>query len=350
MEIIRLGNREQCLEEVDRLAVRNWFNQDAERIIAFSTIYGSYANRVGVSALTFRRLEQGINYFAVTQHTYAAFFHNWLLAVKFSVVLQVILFLNMIYDCVRLIRKINREMRENEENRTYSIVNQIIFIFLQFSSCIIYLLRELKMESTVATYKTNRNGSNFYGACQLSYIFVCNLSMILFILMMRTTGLLRFVNGWHNANKFISTLASKTFHLAIYLLLLMTIVAQMCLLVINSDLYSTFIGSIGGLTSQLLATSDLPTPYYPHSTLVIFGAFFLIGRIFARGISASIAKEEYRDIKMSERLHSAYRTNDYELIPFALNRIRMYLGLKKQKKIRHNVRFEGMITPLSRGS
>ena len=28
----------------------------------------------------------------------------------------------------------------------------------------------------------------------------------------------------------------------------------------------------------------------------------------------------------------------------------MYLGLKKQKKIRHNVRFEGMITPLSRGS
>ena len=29
---------------------------------------------------------------------------------------------------------------------------------------------------------------------------------------------------------------------------------------------------------------------------------------------------------------------------------RMYLGLKKQKKIRHNVRFEGMITPLSRGS
>ena len=45
----RLGNREQCLEEIDRLAVRNWFNQDVERMIAFSTIYGSYANRVGVS-------------------------------------------------------------------------------------------------------------------------------------------------------------------------------------------------------------------------------------------------------------------------------------------------------------
>ena len=45
----RLNNREECLEEVDRLAVRNWFNQDVERMIAFSTIYGSYANRVGVS-------------------------------------------------------------------------------------------------------------------------------------------------------------------------------------------------------------------------------------------------------------------------------------------------------------
>ena len=74
----------------------------------------------------------------------------------------------------------------------------------------------------------------------------------------------------------------------------MAILAQMCLLVIKSDLYSTFVGSVGGLTSQLLATSDLPTPYYPHPTLFIFGAFFLIGRIFARGIGASIAKEEYR--------------------------------------------------------
>ena len=124
-----------------------------------------------MKALTFRRLEQGINYFAVTQQTYAAFFHNWLLAVKFSVVLQVILFckflcftsktiqnmcpynlflVNMIYDCVRLKRKISREKDEDEENKTYSIINQLIFIFLQFSSCIIYLLRELKMESTVA--------------------------------------------------------------------------------------------------------------------------------------------------------------------------------------------------------
>ena len=97
----------------------------------------------------------------------------------------------MIYDCVRLKRKISREKEEDEENKTYSIINQIIFIFLQFSSCIIYLLRELKMESTVAVsifyeeferinpsnsywitfafkkYKTNRDGSDFYGACQL---------------------------------------------------------------------------------------------------------------------------------------------------------------------------------------
>jgi len=101
-----------------------------------------------------------------------------------------LILVNMIYDCVRLKRKISREKEEDEENKTYSIINQIIFIFLQFSSCIIYLLRELKMESTVAVsifyeferinrlnshwitfgfqkYKTNRDGSDFYGACQL---------------------------------------------------------------------------------------------------------------------------------------------------------------------------------------
>ena len=165
----------------------------------------------------------------------------------------------MIYDCVRLKRKISRKKDDDEESKMYSIINQIIFIFLQFSSCIIYLLRELKMEGTVAVsifsddlsefiqlilflrnikltemeaiFMEHANSGgvlpgrkmiaiifeffarNVMAETPVSYIFVCNLSMILFILMMRTTGLLRFVNGWHNANRFISTLASKTFHL-----------------------------------------------------------------------------------------------------------------------------------------
>ena len=64
-----------------------------------------------------------------------------------------------------------------------------------------------------------------------------------------------------------------------------------------------------------------------------------------------MAKEEYRTIRISNRLHRLMsKPPDYELVPFVINRVRMYLGLKKQKKIRHHVRFEGMITPLSRGS
>ena len=64
------------------------------------------------------------------------------------------------------------------------------------------------------------------------------------------------------------------------------------------------------------------------------------------------------------RRHENFEPQDHELVPFAKKRIRMWLGLQKQKKIRHHVsenlknekhpsfqvRFEGMITPLSRGS
>ena len=64
--------------------------------------------------------------------------------------------------------------------------------------------------------------------------------------------------------------------------------------------------------------------------------------------------------------HENFEPQDHELVPFAKKRMRMWLGLQKQKKIRHHVRFstisegrflifikvrfEGMITPLSRGS
>ena len=120
----------------------------------------------------------------------------------------------------------------------------------------------------------------------------------------------------------------------------------------NSNLFSGYLSSFAGLASTLfLHTGPVPIVSHHGSLFVLYVALLLLGRVYFRGVTAQIAKEEYRTIKISNRLHRLMsNSSDYELVPFVVNRIRMYLGLKKQKKIRHHVRFEGMITPLSRGS
>ena len=107
-----------------------------------------------------------------------------------------------------------------------------------------------------------------------------------------------------------------------------------------------------GLTSTLLLhVGPVPIERHHASIYLVYFIFLMMGRVFLRGITAQMAKEEFRVVKISDKLHRLIsKGRDYELVPFVINRIRMYLGMKKQKKIRHHVRFEGMITPLSRGS
>lgn len=44
------------------------------------------------------------------------------------------------------------------------------------------------------------------------------------------------------------------------------------------------------------------------------------------------------DLKFSMARHEIFEPQDHELVAFAKKRIRMWLGLQKQKKIRHHVR------------
>ena len=90
-----------------------------------------------------------------------------------------------------------------------------------------------------------------------------------------------------------------------------------------------------GLTSTLLLhVGPVPIERHHASIYLVYFIFLMMGRVFLRGITAQMAKEEFRVVKISDKLHRLIsKGRDYELVPFVINRIRMYLGMKKQKKI-----------------
>ena len=45
-----------------------------------------------------------------------------------------------------------------------------------------------------------------FSACQLSYILSCHLSLLMFVIMFKVAGLVRFVKGWHTVNDYLKVL------------------------------------------------------------------------------------------------------------------------------------------------
>ena len=102
---------------------------------------------------------------------------------------------------------------------------------------------------------------------------------------------------------------------------------QMALLAVRVSYYNQFCSAIGGLASQLLLTNQLPADKEDiWTSSIVFGLFFIVGRCMCRGILARTAFEQFHQIKVTDKLQSQFKYYDYELIPFVINRIRMYLG------------------------
>ena len=173
--------------------------------------------------------------------------------------------------------------------------------------------------------------------------------------MFKVASLVRFVKGWHTVNNYLGVLL-RAIRLPIFFFIMLLVTFVQMVLVMKafeySETYFGYVNSAMGLTSTLLLhVGPVPIERHHASIYIVYFIFLMLGRVFLRGVTAQMAKEELRTIKITDRLHRLVeKCRDYELVPFVINRIRMYLGLKKQKKIRHHVRFEGMITPLSRGS
>ena len=105
----------------------------------------------------------------------------------------------------------------------------------------------------------------------------------------------------------------------------------------NNTNFITWGRSFSLMSNVLLLKNDITLEAQPISAFLYFFIFYISTKLLCRGIGIQVAKDGLHDEKMANKHHASLTTHDYELIPFALKRLRMWLGLKKQKKIRHHV-------------
>jgi hypothetical protein len=102
--------------------------------------------------------------------------------------------------------------------------------------------------------------------------------------------------------------------------------------------FVTWSNSFSFMASCLFQPSKINLENHSMTAFIFFGTFYISAKLIVRGILIQNGKDELHDERFCNKHHSSLVTNDHELIPFALKRLRMWLGFKKQKKIRHHVR------------
>uniref|UniRef100_H2ZJK8 Polycystin cation channel PKD1/PKD2 domain-containing protein n=1 Tax=Ciona savignyi TaxID=51511 RepID=H2ZJK8_CIOSA len=106
----------------------------------------------------------------------------------------------------------------------------------------------------------------------------------------------------------------------------------------QNSLYSMFRALRGQLNTKLFFHVN------PAFTVLFFFTFYFgVFIIFCRLFSA-IYIQGYKDAKFKLRL-APLDIQDYEMIPYIWQRLKLRLGITKPKQYRPTVRFEGMSTP-----
>lgn len=105
------------------------------------------------------------------------------------------------------------------------------------------------------------------------------------------------------------------------------------------------------LNGQVL--SDVTESRYSQTSLIskilnIFYVAFMF--IFFSGVAKASLVHLYPSKKTEVKRLKYLKNFDYKLPNFYLDRLKQKFGLKKQKRYRHTVKFEGLMTPLSRDS
>ncbi|CAG5094843.1 Oidioi.mRNA.OKI2018_I69.XSR.g13909.t1.cds [Oikopleura dioica] len=329
----------------------NYLRQSQEIVLLKNTVVLSIG-AVSSSAVVVSRVEgQAIYKAHVT--SYSAYVKSWKAGVKLSLFLQLILLVHGLYLLLKLVRKIR-----NSGLHVFSLKagNLVLLVSLQITSTIVYITKEILLEESLAIFKDDENATGFYAALQINYIFVVIQSIQLFIVLLSVLSGLRFKRGWHCTNKFVKIFIKSMVIPFLFLLMLMFFFTTAVITVRswNSSLFDSYTDGFMYMTSLLLRTTERTSGKTEERqsmiSFVLMVFFYILGPIIFRGIAKSKGKEQIHDLKFSMARHENFEPQDHELVPFAKKRMRMWLGLQKQKKIRHHVRFEGMITPLSRGS
>ena len=96
-DMIPMSSQSACYNKVEQLQRESWFTTGTTRVVGFLTLYAPHVNRLGSAEVTFNRLADGSNSFVTYHKMYTAFFHNWETAFKFSAVIYIIIFRELLF-------------------------------------------------------------------------------------------------------------------------------------------------------------------------------------------------------------------------------------------------------------
>ncbi|XP_043567133.1 polycystin-1 isoform X1 [Chiloscyllium plagiosum] len=205
-----------------------------------------------------------------------------------------------------------------------------------------------------AIYRSSPNSfTNFYEMAYLSYVFTSVTATLLFLLTIKAARQLRFIRKWSIFGKTLYNSAKELMVIGATLVGLALVYAQIGYLVFSANLddFKTFGGSI----LSLFAVIEKGVCFkqclfvYPNLCYVYYTSYITIEVWIVLRLFAVVLIQNYKTMKL-EMYRPAVEPQDYELVELFVKRLKMWIGISKEKEFRHKVKFEGMVSLPSQSS
>ncbi|XP_048407707.2 polycystin-1 isoform X2 [Stegostoma tigrinum] len=231
---------------------------------------------------------------------------------------------------------------------------QWCIIILSVCCVAVHLKRARIGDKQWAIYRSNPNSfTNFYQMAYLSYVFTSVTAILLFLLTVKAARQLRFIRKWSIFGRTLYNSAKELMAIGAVFVGLVLAYAQIGYLVFSANLsnFKTFGGSILSLFAVIekgvcfkQCLFEYPNLCYLYYTSYITIEVWIILQLFA-----VVLIQNYKIMK-SEMYRPAVEPQDHELVELFVKRLKMWIGISKEKEFRHKVKFEGMVSLPSRSS
>ncbi|XP_037547532.1 LOW QUALITY PROTEIN: polycystin-1 [Nematolebias whitei] len=209
------------------------------------------------------------------------------------------------------------------------------------------------MSCTFQIQSKQENVINFHEAALLAERSSECAAILLFLLVLKLLGPLRFVRRWVMIGRVLQRARRELGAIAVLMLLLLLICTHLGNMLFSQSvegfltMKQSRVSVISIFCNQrvLQKLCKLHPVLGPLYGLLVFGSsFWLLARL-----CGAVLISTYR-VKQAELFRLTMDPQDYEMVEFFIKRLKLWMGLTKAKQFRHRVKFEGMDVPSSRSS
>ncbi|XP_048465647.1 polycystin-1 [Rhincodon typus] len=231
---------------------------------------------------------------------------------------------------------------------------QWCIIILSICCVVVHLKRARIGDKQWAIYRSNPDSfTNFYQMAYLSYVFTSVTAILLFLLTVKAARQLRFIRKWSIFGKTLYNSAKELMAVGATLVGLVLAYAQIGYLVFSANLDN--FKTVGGSILSLFAVIEKGVCFkqclfeYPNLCYIYYTSYVTIEVGIILQLFAVVLIQNYKIMK-SEMYRPAVEPQDHELVELFVKRLKMWIGISKEKEFRHKVKFEGMVSLPSRSS